>query len=106
MTHPFGEESVMRGGTVRLVMAALATVALAACTKTVNTDALEQQIAAELQAQAGVTPSSVDCPDDVEAEAGGTFTCTATADDGSTATITVTQQDDQGNLRWEVTGTG
>jgi hypothetical protein len=96
----------MRRQITRVVLAGLAAVALAACTKTVNTDGLEQQIAAELEAQAGVTPSSVDCPDDVEAEAGGTFTCTATADDGSTATITVTQQDDQGNLSWEVTGSG
>jgi hypothetical protein len=104
MSRPLGEEHVMRGPIVRGVLAVLVAVALAACTRTVNTDALEQQIAAELQAQANVTPSSVDCPDDVEAEAGGTFTCTATADDGSTATITVTQQDDEGNLRWEVTG--
>jgi hypothetical protein len=104
MSRPLGEEHVMRRLIVRGVLAGLVAVALAACTRTVNTDALEQQIAAELQAQAGVTPSSVDCPDDVEAEAGGTFTCTATTDDGSTATITVTQQDDEGNLRWEVTG--
>jgi hypothetical protein len=104
MSRPLGEEHVMRGPIVRGVLAVLVAVALAACTRTVNTDALEQQIAAELQAQANVTASSVDCPDDVEAEAGGTFTCTATADDGSTATITVTQQDDEGNLRWEVTG--
>lgn len=96
----------MRGGTLRLAAAALALAALVACTRSVNTDALEQQIAAELRTQTGVNPTSVDCPDSVEAEAGATFTCTATADDGSTATITVTQQDDQGNLRWEVTGSG
>jgi hypothetical protein len=105
MSHPFGEEQVMRGRTVRIALG-VAAVALAACTKTVNTEGLEQQIAAELRTQTGVNPTSVECPEDVEAEAGATFTCTATADDGSTATITVTQQDDQGNLSWEVTNTG
>jgi hypothetical protein len=89
-----------------ILVAALVALTLGACSRTVDTSELEGQIASELQAQAGVTPSSVDCPDDVQAEAGATFTCTATADDGSTATITVTQQDDQGNLRWEVTDTG
>ena len=48
-------------------------------------------------------PLSVDCPEDVPAGAGDTFRCTAVADDGSVATITVTQSDDQGNVRWEVT---
>jgi hypothetical protein len=106
MSRPIREEHPMRGRTVRIVLGGLTAVALTACTKTVNTDSLEQQIAAELRTQTGVNPTSVECPEDVEAEAGATFTCTATADDGSTATITVTQQDDQGNLNWEVTGTG
>ena len=77
---------------------------LAACggQRVVDTDELEGQITAELQAQTGVTPTSVSCPDDVPAEAGGTFNCTVTADDGSTANITVTQTDDEGSLRWEV----
>ncbi len=82
-----------------------ATLALSGCSRVVNTDELEAQITSELQRQAGVTASSVDCPDDVPAEAGGTFTCTATADDGSTATIEVVQQDDQGNVKWEVVST-
>ncbi|HEX2025608.1 MAG TPA: DUF4333 domain-containing protein [Actinomycetota bacterium] len=90
----------------RLLTVALAAGLLAACSTTINTEELEQQIARELEAQTGVTPSSVDCPEDVPAEAGGRFECTATADDGSTATISVVQQDDQGNVRWEVTGTG
>jgi hypothetical protein len=50
-----------------------------------------------------VVPLSVDCPDDVPVEADATFECPAVAEDGSQATITVTQEDDQGNLSWEVT---
>jgi hypothetical protein len=64
---------------------------------------LERQIKDELRSQTGVTPTSVDCPQDVPAEKGDTFRCTAVADDGSVATITVTQANDQGNVRWEVT---
>ena len=90
-----------------LAFAALAvTLALGGCSRVVDTDELESQISSELQRQAGVTPTSVECPDDVPAEAGGTFNCTATADDGSTATIEVVQKDDQGNLEWEVVSTG
>jgi hypothetical protein len=91
---------------MRRLLAAVAVAAglMAACTSTINTEELEQQIARELEAQTGVTPSSVNCPEDVPAEAGGRFECTATADDGSTATVSVVQEDDQGNVRWEVTG--
>jgi outer membrane lipoprotein SlyB len=96
----------MRGTKRLMLAAAVAALALAGCSATVDTDGLEGQIAQELEAQAGVRPTSVQCPDDVPAEAGATFECTATADDGSTATITVTQEDDQGNLSWEVTSTG
>lgn len=79
---------------------------LGGCTAQIDAAGLEQQIKDELAGQTGVAPSSVDCPDDVAAEAGGTFECTAVADDGTVATITVTQTDDQGNLRWEVTEVG
>jgi Domain of unknown function (DUF4333) len=90
---------------VRRLVLALAVVAglVTGCTATIQAESLERQIADELEAQTGVTPSAVDCPDDVPVEAGGRFECTATADDGSAATITVIQEDDQGNVRWEVT---
>jgi hypothetical protein len=80
--------------------------ALAACSKTIDTASLEENIRSELTAQAGVTPTDVSCPDDVPVEAGATFECTVTAEDGSTATVTVTQTDDEGNLDWEVTSVG
>ena len=80
-----------------------ATLALAACgEKVIDTDDLEGQIAAELEAQTGVVPSSVDCPPDVPAGKGNTFRCTVTADDGSSLGITVRQSDDAGSIDWEV----
>ena len=87
---------------IRMVVV-LATVALAACGEQVlNTDELEGQIATELEAQTGVAPTSVECPADVPVEQGGTFRCTVTADDGSSAGITVTQTDDDGGIDWVV----
>jgi hypothetical protein len=89
-----------RPGTALLASAVLL---LGACTAQIDTQELERQIKDGLSSQTGVTPTSVDCPQDVPAEEGGTFRCTAVADDGSVATITVTQSDDEGNVRWEVT---
>src|SRR5688500_17374321 len=75
---------------------------LAACGEQVlDTDELESEIATELEDQTGVIPSSVDCPADVPAGKGNTFRCTVTADDGSSAGITVKQTDDEGSIDWE-----
>ena len=90
-----------RSGTMALV-AALAVLA-AGCTATLDVDGLESQIMAGIQDQVEVEIDAVDGPDEITAEAGATFECTASAPDGSTATVTVTQDDDQGNVTWEVT---
>ena len=44
-----------------------------------------------------VTPADVRCPEGIEVQAGGTFTCTAMVD-GEPVTYWVHQNDDQGNL--------
>ena len=84
----------------------MAAIATTGCRTTIDTENLEEQIAQGLKAQTGVTAESVNCPEDVEAEAGATFECTAEAEGGGMATITVTQVDDKGNVRWELTSTG
>jgi Tfp pilus assembly protein PilP len=104
--HLTGEEKTMRGATRLSVAAALSALALVGCSASIDTEDLEDQIKQGVEAQTDVTVRSVECPDDVAPEAGSTFECTATADDGSTATITVTQKDDQGNVDWEITSTG
>jgi uncharacterized protein DUF4333 len=73
---------------------------LPACTATLDTQKLEDQIAQGLDEQLGTTGTTVDCPDDIEAKAGDEFECTATGSDGTTAKIQVTQNDDQGNVSW------
>lgn len=86
----------------RLAWATAGLLALAGCDISVDTAPLEAEIKAEL-GHTGVVPTSVDCPDRVEVNNGSTFICTATADDGGSATITVTWTSDAGETRWEVT---
>jgi Domain of unknown function (DUF4333) len=81
-----------------VVVAGLALGALVLFgTKTIERSSVESEIVRLTQEQAGVAPTDVRCPDDIEAAAGGTFSCTATLD-GQPITYSVRQQDDQGNL--------
>lgn len=61
---------------------------------------LETRIVDGLSEQLGETVT-LDCPEIVIGEKGGTFECDATAG-GDAATILVTQKDDDGNVRYEV----
>lgn len=62
---------------------------------------VESEIASQLSDRTG-QGTTVDCPDSVAIEAGTSFTCTATSADGSTATVVVHQDDDQGNLTFGI----
>jgi hypothetical protein len=96
----------VRRGTL-LVLVAMLAVAIA-CTRTRTLDAgeLNQRIATDMESTLGIQDASVSCPDDVPAEAGRTFDCTATNPDGTTLTIEVTQTDDQGRVSYKVAGAG
>jgi hypothetical protein len=87
------------------IVSLLAPLVLAGCGNVIDDDQLETEIRNGVQTQAGVNLTEVTCPESRPIQAGDVFTCTATADDGRTLEITVTQNDDQGNVRWEVTGT-
>jgi hypothetical protein len=92
-----------------VVLLGVAAVAIAFLVSAVSsrsrldTAVVEQQIAEALSGTTGRTTTVV-CPDDVMIAAGDTFTCTATTDDGRTAQIEVTQDDDQGNVTWTPVG--
>jgi hypothetical protein len=101
-----------RGPAVWLVVVALVLVLLAGAgaalllSRTAGRSQLdmatvESEIAARLADRTGLS-TTVDCPDSVAIEAGTTFTCTATSADGSTATVVVHQDDDQGNLTFGI----
>ena len=67
-----------------------------------DTEKVEPEIATGIEAQTDVELDSVECPDDVDMEQGNDFECTATATNGDTAPVSVTQDDDEGNISWEL----
>jgi hypothetical protein len=73
---------------------------LGACSKTLNMDEVESGIRDGLSEQLDVD-AEVDCPDERDAEEGDTFECSVTAD-GEEGTVRVEQQDDEGNVNWEL----
>lgn len=66
--------------------------------KTLDTAEAERQIAQLTEDSAGVAPTDVSCPADIEAETGATFACSASLED-QPITFTVTQTDDDGNVQ-------
>ncbi len=88
----------VRSGSIALALL------LGACGgQTLDSASVEEQVLQELQAS-GSPVTAVSCPDDVEVEAGSTFTCEGTTGDGPW-TIEVAQRDDQGTLEFEIVGT-
>lgn len=69
-------------------------------TKVLDTAKAERLISQATEEQAGVAPTDVTCPSDIEAEAGATFTCSATLE-GQPISFTVTQTDGDGNVEVE-----
>jgi hypothetical protein len=67
-------------------------------TKTLDTADAEREIAQLTEDQAGVAPTDVSCPADIEAESGATFACSASLED-QPISFTVTQTDDDGSVQ-------
>jgi hypothetical protein len=63
---------------------------------------VEEQIRSELSTQLGVEVEEVDCPSDPSMQVGSSFRCLATGADGSTAFVTVSVQDKNGFITWEL----
>jgi hypothetical protein len=91
---------------VRFAAVTAIAVLLGACSKTLDTGRLEDTLRDQIQAQLDIPGLTVDCPDGVKAEAGGTFECTATTGEGGTITIRVTQSDDEGRVTYSLEGAG
>ena len=86
----------------RLLALAALVIAAAACTKTLDTDGLEGELKSQAEKRFNITLTSVDCPADIEVEAGGTLTCDARQESGATFTLQVTQSNDEGRVVWEL----
>jgi Domain of unknown function (DUF4333) len=91
----------------RLLIPLLAAFALGVTgcgDKKLDTKKLEGKIKDGIEKQAGVKIKSVDCPGDVKVKKGDTFNCKATTEKGQSANVKVTQQDDKGNVNYQVGG--
>jgi hypothetical protein len=77
-------------------------LAVAGCSKKIDTDKAERSIKAGLEGKTGgrVAIASVTCPDDVGVKKGKRFDCTVKGANGRTATVTVVQTDDKGNVTY------
>lgn len=90
-----------------IVLIAVLAVSLTGCEFSVggnlDMEEVETGISDGLEEQLDVEIESVDCPEEVKMEKGNDFECTATDSEGSSATISVVQTNDDGNLDWEIT---
>jgi len=67
-------------------------------TRTLNTTEAERELARVTEEQAGVAPTDISCPEDIKAQAGATFSCSASLED-QPITFTVTRTDGDGNVQ-------
>ncbi len=88
--------------TILGIAAVVGVIVLAAVVpKTLDTTKIEtQMVSTTQQAAGGVAPTGLQCPDNVVAKAGATFTCTAQLD-GQPLHYTVTQTSDKGDVTFE-----
>lgn len=84
-----------------LCAAAVLTVLATGCSQTIDGSDIEREVAAGVDDLQGVEVE-VSCPDDIETEDGGTFTCTATDSEGTEEDVNVVQQDADGNVKWNM----
>lgn len=92
---------VLLGAGLLVVATACSGNISAEITRPLNTSDVEAQITEDL-AQNREVEVTVVCPEDVEAEADGLFTCTATDSDGNSLEIRVTQTDDSGHVDYNL----
>ena len=85
-----------------LLLLACILLTLTACTRYLDMGEVESELEQGVAQRTDGVNVEVDCPDDIEAKQGENFECTATADDGTRAKIDVFQEDDDGNVRWEI----
>jgi Domain of unknown function (DUF4333) len=87
---------------LRRAFAASTLLLLTACGATeVDVPALEDDIVKQVKAQADADVTA-QCPDQVDWEAGKSFTCDVEFDDGSTREVDVKMLDDDGQLEWNL----
>lgn len=97
--------TISNGFNLKVIFTVSLVGLLTACSATLNTQKLEDEIKKGIEEQTDTNVSSISCPQKVELEEGDTFECDVEASDGSKASVTVTQQDDEGNVTWKLNPT-
>jgi len=82
---------------IALVAGTVAALGSLSSRSKLDMTAVEEDIAHRVAQRTGQV-ATVDCPDSVDIEAGATFTCSVTTEDGTALDVQVHQDDDQGNL--------
>ena len=88
----------------RALVVPLIAVVFVGCSDVLDEATLEEELTQQVRPTLAEPAMTVDCPSDVEVEAGATFTCTATAPDGAVTIVEVTQQSDAGDVEWRFVG--
>jgi uncharacterized lipoprotein len=91
-------------GAAAAALACAALGVLAGCgEKTLEKDSAQDEITEKLKAQ-GLSPKSVECPDDMTAKKGEVHECDLTAPNGDKLKVKLTMLDDDGKFEFEVQG--
>jgi hypothetical protein len=95
----------IRGASVVFLALACVGAAGVSCKPKADPDKLEKGIRETLEEKFAGLIEAVDCPDDLKLKQGDKFKCSVTLKGGGTMTVDVTQEDDEGNVRWIVSRT-
>jgi hypothetical protein len=87
----------------RRMRALLLGLFLIGCTRTIDADKAKKIITDGL-ADHHMALKSISCPADVKIVKGATFVCTGVTADDQPMTFDMTQQDDEGLVKWELRG--
>ncbi len=100
--HPKAPRAIAQGMVV-------AMIGLAACSPPpqLNMNLIEASILSDIQRQEGITVQDLTCPETVAIAVEDEFFCTGTLEpEGESFFVRVEQQDEQGNVFWEVPNSG
>lgn len=88
---------------VGLALGLVWAMGLTGCTRELDMEKLAGVIRSGLSSKTGLPVKQVQCPPSRTQRAGDSFECTAITTSGARLTVTVTQKDDLGNVRWDLT---
>lgn len=95
--------TIQRTHGLAFLMLLAATIAVAGCQSNLDMEKLTASIKSGLTEQLQMPFASVSCPESRPIKNGDVFECKAVAETGGDLTVSVTQNDDTGNVNWKLT---